>query len=152
MSEPTMRRTGGFTLIEVMITVAIVAVLAAIALPSYADYITRSKIIDATSRLGDLKTDMEKYFMDNRSYQNGGNCGVAAKIATMNADPSAAFTIGCVADATTFTLTATGVAAKGMSGFVYTVDQTNAHATTGLPAGWAGSGSACWVTRKDGSC
>ncbi len=40
----------GFTLLEVMIVTAIVAVLAAIALPNYSDYIKRGKIIEATSR------------------------------------------------------------------------------------------------------
>jgi type IV pilus assembly protein PilE len=154
MSHPP-GRCGGFTLIEVMITVAIIAVLAAIALPNYSDYIQRSKIIDATTRLGDLHTDMEKYFMDNRTYQNGGACGVAAKIVTMNADPSADFNITCnPPDAVTYTITATGLPARGMAGFTYTVNEQNVHATTAVPGarGWVGAPANCWILRKDGTC
>ncbi len=72
-------RQAGFTLIEMMITVAIVGILAAIALPSYNDYILRSKIIDGTTKLGDFRMQMEKYFLDNRRYANtpgGANCGI----------------------------------------------------------------------------
>src|SRR6187431_2906997 len=68
----------GFTLIEVMIVVAIVGILAAIALPSYFEYIQRSKLIDATIKLGDFRAQMEKYFLDNRTYNNAGACGVVA--------------------------------------------------------------------------
>jgi type IV pilus assembly protein PilE len=139
----------GFTLIELLITVAIVGILAAIALPSYFDFVTRSKIIDGTTKLGDFRSKMEKYFLDNRTYLNGAACGLP------NPAVSAAdyFTITCgppAATATTYTIVATGIAARGMGSFVYTVDQTNAKASTG-PAGWA-PGVGCWALRKDGSC
>ncbi len=62
------RTVTGFTLIELMVIVAIMGILAAIAIPMYGDYVTRSRIIDGTSKLGDIRTQMEKYFMDNRTY------------------------------------------------------------------------------------
>ena len=47
--------------------------------------------------------------------------------------------------------TASGVAANGMSGFTYTVNQVNAKSSTITAAGWTGN-AGCWATRKDGSC
>lgn len=142
------RPAAGFTLIELMMTVAIAAILASVAIPMYRDYVTRSRIIDATSRLSDFRVRMEQYFMDNRTYANGANCGVANPADTGDA----AFTIACTgASATGYTATATGKASKGMSGFAYTINQAGAKETTGLPTGWTDT-AGCWVTRKDGSC
>src|SRR5258708_25584757 len=63
-----MQRQSGFTLIELMVTVAIVAILAGIAIPSYTSYITRSKLLEATSNLLGMRTKLELYFQDNRTY------------------------------------------------------------------------------------
>jgi type IV pilus assembly protein PilE len=148
-------RNGGFTLIEVMITVAIVAILAAIALPSYIDYLTRSKLVESKTNLSDMRTRMEQYFLDNRTYPTGGCATYDATTpapATKIYLPSTQkfFTITCGAlTATTYTVTATGVGA--VAGFVFTVDQTNAHKTTAVPAGWTTS-TVCWVSRKNGDC
>lgn len=146
---------AGFTLIEVMITVAIIAILAAIAIPNYSDYVTRSKIIDGTTRMGDVRTQMEKYFFDNRTYSNAGVCGAQPAIIAYSADPASDFTMTCppgLLTATTYTLQVDGRAARGMAGFRYTVDQANQKVTVGVPAGWAGAGNLCWVLKKDGSC
>ena len=141
------RKTRGFTLLEVMITVAIVGILAAVALPSYADYVTRSKIIDGTTKLGDFKSKMDKFFMDNRTYLNGAACGLTPLVPA----PSDYFVITCGATATTYTVTATGIPANGMpAAFIYQVNETNAKQSFG-PAGWAGNAT-CWAVRKDGSC
>jgi type IV pilus assembly protein PilE len=143
------RRESGFTLMEVMITVCIVAILAAIAVPAYQDSVTRGKLIDATVRLGDYRSQMEKWFLDNRTYQNGGACGVPAP-APAAKDP---FALSCAApSATTYTLTATGRPAGGMSSaFTFTVDQANQRTSSGDGGSWAGNAT-CWAVRKDGSC
>ncbi|PID48931.1 MAG: pilus assembly protein PilE [Proteobacteria bacterium] len=58
----------GFTLIEIMIVVAIIAVLAAIALPSYMDSVTRSHRQAAKSCLAEYAHFMERYYMTNMAY------------------------------------------------------------------------------------
>lgn len=143
------RRVRGFTLIELMVVVAIVGILAMIALPSYADYVRRSKIIEATRGLSDFRTRMEQYFLDNRTYVGGcaGAGGIKAKVQAN----VKTFTFACPTEtATTFTLTATGVAAEGMNGFGYSVTQANVRATTATY--WGKTSATCWVTRKDGTC
>src|SRR5579864_6901524 len=64
--------TRGFKLIELMITVAIVAILAAIALPSYRDYVLRGQITQATNALSTLRANMERQYQDNRQYTTQG--------------------------------------------------------------------------------
>jgi type IV pilus assembly protein PilE len=147
---PGGRAMRGFSLMEVMIAVVIVGILAEFALPQYRNYVNRGRIIDATARLSDFRVQMEQYFMDNRSYRFGANCGVANP--ALNAQDS--FQITCVAvDDRTYTATAAGIAGKGMGAFSYTINQANAHRTTGLPGGWDSTNSAtCWVTNPNGSC
>ncbi len=141
-------RHAGFTLLEVMITVVIVGILAAVALPSYTDTILRGKIIDGTTKLGDFRAQMEKFFMDNRNY-GPGPCGVP----NPPVGGSDQFIITCVLGGLpfTYTATATGNPANGMpAAFIYTVDQANVKTSVG-PAGWT-PGPGCWAIRKDGSC
>jgi type IV pilus assembly protein PilE len=146
-------RRGGFTLIEVMITVAVVAILAAVALPSYIEYVTRSKLVEAKSNLSDMRTRMEQYFLDNRTYPTA--CIAAASGPAPAGKiylPASAkfFTTACSnLSATTYTVTATGIGTG--FGFVYTVDQSNTRQTTAVPAGWTTS-TVCWVSRKNGDC
>ena len=138
----------GFRLLETMIVVAIVAVLATIALPSYADYIKRARIMEAVGRLSDARAHMEEFFLDQRSYVDAaGTCGAPAP-ASSAAD---AFALGCTATATTFTYTATGAAAKGMDAFAFTIDQAGTKATLSVPRNWLRTPD-CWTLRADGSC
>lgn len=137
------KHNAGFTLIELMIVLAVMGILAAIVFPNYQEYAVRSKITHATSNLADKRVRIEQFFQDNRTYV--GSPGCAADTTT-----SPYFNFSCpVETATTYTLRAVG---KGpMTGFTYTVDQSNAKATTSVPAGWEISAT-CWVTRKGGAC
>lgn len=148
-------RNAGFTLIEVMIVVAIIAILAAIAMPNYTAYVQRSRLTEASAKLSDLRTRMEVYFQDNRGYGPANtSCGVP--VSTSN---SSYFTFTCYmtndpsattqADNQSFVLHATG--AGPMAGFEYTIDQSSGKQTrqfvgrTGLPV-------ACWLLRKGDQC
>lgn len=64
------RKSKGFTLIELMIVVAAIAILAAIAIPSYREYIQKSRRSDAVSAMGRVQLAMEKWRADNPSYAN----------------------------------------------------------------------------------
>ncbi len=62
-----MKKTNqkGFTLIELMIVIAIVGILAAVALPAYQDYTIRAKMSEAIALLGEGKTNVTEYFIAN---------------------------------------------------------------------------------------
>lgn len=152
--SPKHALAAGFTMIELIITVAVIAILAAIAVPSYVDYVTRSKLVEAKSNLSDMRTRLEQYFLDNRAYPNAcipyasGPAG-AGNIYLPSSNKY--FSVSCALTATTYTITATGASTGGTGGFVFTIDQNNNRQTTGVPTGWKTS-NVCWVSRKNGDC
>lgn len=136
-------RQYGFSLVELMIVVAIVAILASIAMPSYQDYITRGRIPDATSGLAIKRVRLEAFYDNNRTYVGAPDCA-------NDATTSQFFVFSCAnAGVNTYTLQAVGVGP--MAGFTYTINETNVRATTSVPANWT-SNAACWVVRKGGTC
>ena len=68
ISHSIPRMGSGFTLIELMITVAIVGILAAVAYPSYVDYINRGFLSSAQQFVMDVGQREEQFILDNRSY------------------------------------------------------------------------------------
>ena len=60
-----------FTLIELLIVVAVIGILMAIALPSYNDYVLKGKLTEAMTVLSDLQVRQDAYYADNRVYANG---------------------------------------------------------------------------------
>lgn len=140
-----MKKQRGFTLIEIMITVVIVGILAAVAIPSYSDYVTRGRIPDATSGLATRQIRIEQFFQDNRSYLGAPDC-------VADDSSSSSFNFSCtVQTSVTYTLQALGK--NSMLGFTYTLDQNNTKATSEVPAGWTlPSPNTCWVSKKGGAC
>ena len=148
------RRIAGFTLIEVMITVAIVAVLASIALPSYRDYVLRGQLVDGTNGLAAMRADMERYYQDNRTYLKTGAFVPPCTATAGRANVSGTFQLSCAAapaaTSTTYTLQAVG--SGPTKGFTFTVDQLGLQGTTveGV-SGWTGCDKA-WVTKRGQAC
>lgn len=66
MSEQV--KAAGFTLIEVIVAMAIVAILAMIAIPAYQEHVQRAHRVDATAALLRIQNQQEKYYLDNNSY------------------------------------------------------------------------------------
>lgn len=143
------RGDAGFTLIELMIVVAIIAVLMGIALPQYNDYVLKSKLSEAFSTLSSVQLRMEQYYQDNRTYANGGNCGVSPT--TAETAQAKYFTFSCAVKSTTpagqgFTYTATSASL----GFTFTIEEDGTKKTTAAPAGWPATPVSCWVRGKGG--
>ena len=155
----------GFTLIELMITVAIIAILAAIAIPAYTAYVTRSKLPEAFSGLSGMSLAMQQYDQDNRSFGTvGQSCPNTVALPTSQ-DFDFACAATCVVGtcagnvANGFTITATGKATSPtLVGLSYSIDQDGKKMTLSVPAsGWTvnanvGAGSTCWVRDQSGDC
>ena len=62
-----MSRSKGFTLIELMVVVAIVGILSAVALPSYRDYLVRARFVEVLALAGEIKTNYSEYYTINRA-------------------------------------------------------------------------------------
>jgi type IV pilus assembly protein PilE len=133
----------GFTLIEVMISVAIVGILMAVALPAYSDYVIRGRLSEAFTALGGAQPAAEQFWSNNRTYV-GFDTGGSFPTATNN------FTFALSnASASSYTVTATGIGK--MNGFSYSIDQNGTRVTVASPTGW-GTSATCWVDHKGGAC
>ena len=135
MSAISPRSQRGFTLIEILVTIAIVAILASIALPSYTAYIQRSRVPAGLDGLQSFFTRMEQRFQDSGSYANGANCALSVPTAA-NFSFSCALTGG----GTGYLATATG--SGTLSGFTYTIDSAGVRTTVAHPKGVPAT--ACW--------
>lgn len=139
-------------MIEVMIVVGIIGILAAIAFPSYRDYVLRGQLVDAHNGLSAMRADMERYFQDNRTYESTGSFVSPCKV-DEDKRKVGSFTLACPAGeptSTTFKLQAVGSGTT--NGFVFTVDQQNNRTTTVTGVSGWNSCANDWVTKKGQTC
>lgn len=122
-------RRAGFTLIELMITVAVVAILAAIAYPSYEQYIRKGKRATAQGALMDLASKQQNHLLDRRTYlASGTEAGLGTLGFSKPSEIQNDYTFSCPpanCTSTAFTVQAVpsaALAAKGEQ--TLTIDQT----------------------------
>jgi type IV pilus assembly protein PilE len=102
-------RAAGFTLIELMIVIAIIGILASIAYPSYTAYVERGRRSDGQSALLDLSHRMDQYFSENKSYEGA----TLTQLGVKEISPESYYTLSIanLAD-NTFTVNATPIGAQ----------------------------------------
>jgi len=120
-----------------MVTVAIVAILASIALPAYGDYVRRSRIPLALEALNTYAARMEQHFQDVGSYDSAGNCAAQVPLALAN------FILTCTLSANSgFEARASGTGS--MAEYEYFINDRGDRSTLKHPNGPT---QLCWSTR-----
>ncbi len=117
----------GFTLIEVMIVVAIIGILAAIAIPNFVRFQCRSKQSEAKTNLKAIYVAQESYRGENDTYLTVADAAFDSGTNELGVQigGNARYDYATTGAATTFTATATGQAGKDMNGDVWGIDQNN---------------------------
>lgn len=139
-TKPNSKKPSGFTLIELMVVVAIIGILAAIAYPSYTQYVIRSKRTDAQAIMMENAQFMERYFTTNGKYF-GAALSAGQSQSPTNGTANYIITLPVVSlTTTTYTVQAAPAApfADLLCGTL-TVDQTGLKTKTGT-----GTIGECW--------
>jgi type IV pilus assembly protein PilE len=137
---PDARHGRGFTLIELMITVAIVAILAAVAYPSYQNHVVRTHRTAAKACLSELAQFMERYYTSNLTYVGASpslGCTTDSGLDNRYSFPAPT---GSAVTRTTYTLTAVPAGTQTRDTQCGTLSITHA----GVRSASGSLGTACW--------
>lgn len=155
-----MNKQSGFTLIELMIVIAIIGILAAIAIPNYTEYVQKGILSDAQKTISSYALAMEQSYNNNNNYSSDG-ASCTTKLDKYKDDK--AYTLKCeigkyiktdntVADCTTknqcFLVTLTGE--NKIKDYEYLIDGSGTRVTSKYPVG--NTPLKCWITGKAKSC
>jgi len=133
-------KSNGFSLLELMIVVAMIGILTAIALPIYRAYVQQSAAKPAQTALLELAQQLDSYAQDHNTYVGG--CATVPTV--QNAQ------LSCLSTSSTdYTIAAQGTGP--ISGLTYTLTKAGLRATPSAPPGWATS-AVCWVIDAQGDC
>lgn len=143
-------KLSGFTLVELMVAVAIVGILAAVAIPSYRDYVMRGRLADVPTALSSLRALMERHYQDNRTYATVGAFTTPCD-GPLSTRTFGSFVVKCDGNptATAYRLIAEG--SGQVAGFKFTVDQLDAKATTAAPTGY-NTCATRWILKRGETC
>jgi type IV pilus assembly protein PilE len=143
-SMKNIKVVDGFTLIELMVTVAILAIIVGVAVPNYTESVKRSRRVDARNLLLENVHFMERVFTENNRYNT--NLGVATVLPNLTSprQGTTQYNISIRAmDATSYTLQAVPAGGGGMVGDkcgTYLINQTNQQ----LNDGNTETSAVCW--------
>lgn len=119
MTKPDFKinNSRGFTLIELMIVIAILAIVSAIAIPAYNGYITSARMSEAKNNISALKLAQEEYFLENNDYFDGTsaadlNTNSGGLWTVAGGEGGVNFTYNVSTTATGYSILATGSTAK----------------------------------------
>jgi type IV pilus assembly protein PilE len=149
VARPNARRAqAGFTLIELMVTLAIVAILASVAVPAYTDYLRRGDLPEGFTNLSTFQVDMEQYYQDHQNY-GGVACADGTTSGWHNFTSTTYFAYSCALTngGQGYTITATGKSSTLAGGNVFTIDEGNHHNTTQFKGTTVSAG--CWLAKGD---
>ena len=131
------RTQKGFTLIELMIVIAIIGILASVALPAYQTYVKKAKFSEVVLAAGSIRTGIDMCYQIRGEY-NLANCDTEAKIGISLSDAEVgSYVNSVVLTSTTAVITATGSTAVDSEQLVLTPTES------GNTLLWSDSGSSC---------